>query len=183
MQKICSFPSKIYGLCRRPFASQDQIPLMIYLFVSGMILFLLLKNLLPWFGALFIAILGAGLSSSIFLRVRLTKKQYQPVEMAIYASDNSFLVSIPSMDMGGTKCQRDSVARLDSLTAFEYSSSLHCIRIAAGFDTTIKRLGKSSPPFSARIDACFFYLEPEDEMQVLQQLETLFGQTAYRMDS
>lgn len=182
MNMICSFPSKIHCLCRRPFTSRDLLPLGLSLAAIAALTTLLLRGMTPLPAALGLGVFCAAMSFRLVLQLILTRKQYQPVTMEILAGDGSFCVNIPRLDLAGYPRRQESRAPLNSLSAFEYSASLRCIRLSAAFTSSLYEIPGNRLISTPEVFSYYLYLTPEDEQPVLSTLEELFGRRAVRMD-
>lgn len=182
MRSICSFPSKIYNLCRLPATAQDRRRVILFNLIFGGIIFLALFSVLSPLPALIAALAGMLLMLKPMIAMLTTRKQYQPVSYEILADDKAFAVIIPQLDIAGYSRRQQSVAFPEGVTAFEYSRELHCIRLEADFITSVFTLQSKLLSKTPERRSYYFYLDAENEASVLQALEALLGRKAHHMD-
>lgn len=182
MHSICSFPSKIYCLCRLEPTEKDRRRVIIFNLIFGALLFLALAWLISPLPALGAAVLGMLLFLKPMIRMLTTRKQYQPIHYEILADDKAFAVIIPKLDIAGYPRRQQSVAFPSGVSALEYSGSLHCIRLEADFITSVFTLESKLLSKTPERRSYYFYLNAEDEAPVLAALETLLARKARRMD-
>lgn len=183
MKQICSFPSRIHNLCRLPATRKETARAILFNIFFGVLLFLALLLVLTPLPALIVALAGMLLMLNPMLRMLTTRRQYQPISFEILADDKAFAVIIPQLDIAGYARRQQSVAFPGSVTALEYSASLHCIRLEADFITSVFTLSSKLLSKKPERRSYYFYLNEEDEARVLEALEALLGRKARHMDS
>ena len=184
MKRLCSFSSRIHGVCILP---EDRAAMKrqrrVFLLTLA-ILAVLLMFFMPWYVPLIAAVCAIVLYNFISHRLYI-RKQYQPVTIDVFSDENdSFVLSIPQYDIAGYARRRLSAAQIDAVSAFEYSPSLHCVRIEANFLTVLYSYPESQKLSTEQ--ACsswYLYMPEEEEKALLAILETLLRRKAFNMDA
>lgn len=184
MNLICSFDSKIHGLCLLPEDRIQRKRMRILFFAALAVLVCILLFFMPWYVPLAAAVAAIVLYSFI-TRFVYIRQQYQPVRMDVFASeDGGFVLSIPQMDIAGYSRRRLSTARIQDVSAFEYSPSLHCIRIEADFLNSLYTCPGAEKLDSVRERSSWYlYMPPQEEQEILSALEKMMHRRAFNMDS